>query len=167
MIAHLPSPSSAAAWIVYDPRRGLDEFISDVSTANAIQLAQVEREGVSAVFLKDLSQRTHLTLQRVIEILGIPRATAAEKLKKGTAITGAGSHAVIGVTKLLARAQQIVAHSTAPEAQGFDVAQWLGGWIETPQPALGGRKPADLLDTPSGLEAVMRVLGALESGAYQ
>ena len=38
--------------------------------------------------------------------------------------------------------------------------------IERPQPALGGNKPADLLDTPTGLQVVSRTLGALESGAY-
>lgn len=167
MIAHLPSHARAGSWIAYDPRRGLDDFVSEVSTANPIQLVQAERDGVPAVFLKELADRTHLTLQRVIEILGIPRATAAEKLKKGASLTGAGSHAAIGVARLLARAQQIVDNSTASEAKDFDVAPWLGAWIETPQPALGGRKPADLLDTPSGLEAVLRILGALESGAYQ
>ena len=39
--------------------------------------------------------------------------------------------------------------------------------IERPQPALGGRKPADLIDTPTGVEVVARLLGSIESGAYQ
>lgn len=32
---------------------------------------------------------------------------------------------------------------------------------------LGGRKPADLIDTPTGVEVVARLLGSIESGAYQ
>jgi uncharacterized protein (DUF2384 family) len=32
---------------------------------------------------------------------------------------------------------------------------------------LGGRRPADLLDTPTGVEVVARLLGSLESGAFQ
>ncbi|MGO4777134.1 antitoxin Xre/MbcA/ParS toxin-binding domain-containing protein, partial [Lysobacter sp. 2RAB21] len=57
--------------------------------------------------------------------------------------------------------------STAPDARDFDWATWLGSWIEQPQAALGGQKPADLLDTPTGLSVVARLLGSLESGAYQ
>ena len=64
-------------------------------------------------------------------------------------------------------AKDIVENSTVPEAEGFDAAQWLGRWIERPQPALGGRKPADLIGTPTGRAMVARVLGAIESGAYQ
>ncbi len=165
-IAREPTPAFGAH-LTYDPRRGILDFVSGLHAANAVQLAQAERSGVPVVFLQDLSSHMHLKFPRVIEILGIPRATAAEKLKKNTPITGAGGQAALGMARLLARAQQIVANSTSPQARGFEVAPWLGEWIETPQPALGGRKPADLLDTPSGLDAVMRVLGALESGAYQ
>ena len=72
----------------------------------------------------------------------------------------------IGMIKLLSIAQDIVENSTATEAQNFDAAKWLGQWIETPQPALGGLKPADLIDTPTGVAIVARVLGSLQSGAY-
>ena len=54
-----------------------------------------------------------------------------------------------------------------PETQHFDAAKWVGEWIQRPQPALGGVTPAELMDTPSGRDAVMRLLGAIQSGAYQ
>ena len=68
--------------------------------------------------------------------------------------------------QLLAKAQELAAQSTHPDAATFDTARWLGGWIRKPQPALGGRRPEELLDTPTGQAAVMRVLGAMESGAF-
>lgn len=49
----------------------------------------------------------------------------------------------------------------------FDLDQWLQDWLERPQPALGGARPVQLLDSPEGLESVRRALGALLSGAYQ
>lgn len=49
----------------------------------------------------------------------------------------------------------------------FDAEIWLNSWIETPQPALGGRTPSDLLESDDGLEIVRRLLGAAASGAYQ
>jgi len=64
-------------------------------------------------------------------------------------------------------AQEIAAASTHPDAAGLDVPRWLGRWIEQPQPALGGRRPAELLDTPTGAEVVTRLLGSMASGAYQ
>ena len=73
----------------------------------------------------------------------------------------------VRMIRLLGIAQGIADNSTAPEAKDFDPAHWLGLWIERPQPALGGRKPADLIDTPTGVEVVARLLGSIESGAYQ
>jgi len=73
----------------------------------------------------------------------------------------------IAMAKLLGLAREIVANSTAAEAKDFDSVAWLGRWIETAQPALGGRKPADLIDTPTGVEMVAKLLGSIESGAYQ
>jgi putative toxin-antitoxin system antitoxin component (TIGR02293 family) len=151
----------------YDTKQGIDAFVDQVAAASPVQLADAERNGISGVFLKDLAECTRLPFVRVVEILGVSRATASEKVRKGEVLTGVGSHAAIGVAKLMAKAKAIVANSTASEAKNFDVARWLGEWIEIEQPSLGGRKPADLLDTPSGLEAVLRLLGAIESGAYQ
>lgn len=73
----------------------------------------------------------------------------------------------VAFARLLAQAQEIVADSTAPEAKAFDTAVWLEHWINLPQPALGGRKPMELLDSDGGVEAVARVLGACASGAFQ
>jgi uncharacterized protein (DUF2384 family) len=50
---------------------------------------------------------------------------------------------------------------------GFDIDQWLREWLELPQPALGGDRPIQLLDTAEGRVSVRRALGSLLSGAYQ
>jgi uncharacterized protein (DUF2384 family) len=69
-------------------------------------------------------------------------------------------------SRLLALAQAIVDNSTAPEAEAFDTAAWLDRWIQLPQPALGGRRPAELMDSVEGFRAVARTLGAIESGVF-
>ena len=97
-----------------------------------------------------------------------PEAAVAKQSASGESLSGSsGGQAAIGVARLLGIAQAIVSNSTAPEAADFDAAKWLGQWLEHPQPALGGRKPGDLIDTPTGIEVVSRLLGAIESGAYQ
>ena len=153
--------------IVYQPKKGVDEYVRQVASATPMQIVEIERFGVIGSLIKDLSKRMEIPSSRIFTILGIPKATAEMKAAGGKMVAGGGGQAAIGMVKLLGIAQEIVANSTAAEAKGFDAAKWFGQWIERPQPSLGGRKPADLLDTPTGVEVVARLLGSIESGAYQ
>jgi len=153
--------------LIYSHDRGVNDFVHQISEATSMELVDVERRGVQGVFLKDLARSLDLTALRVFDMLGVPKATAEKKVLAGELVSGSGGHAAIGLARLIGKAQDMVANSTAPQASDFDAARWLGRWIETPQPALGGRKPSELLDTPTGLDVVLRLLGALESGAYQ
>ena len=80
--------------------------------------------------------------------------------------TDARAERVRSLARLREVARGIVARSTAPEAPGFDVDSWLAVWLDTPQPALKGRRPTDLLDSEEGLKAVSKVLAAIESGSF-
>jgi putative toxin-antitoxin system antitoxin component (TIGR02293 family) len=153
--------------IVYQSRTGIDTYVQQVCDATPMQIVEIERKGVPGFFIKDLSKRMELPSSRIFRILGLAKATAEKKAAAGEMIAGRGGQAAIGMVKLLGIAQRIVSDSTADAAQEFDAARWLGRWIERPQPALGGRKPADLLDTPTGIQVVARLLGSIESGAYQ
>lgn len=162
-----PAPSPQPDLVRYDDREGIDAFVVSVHAANPMQLIETERRGVAAIFVKDLAKRMAIPAQRMFDILGVPKATAEKKVAAGELLTGTGGRAALGMARLLGIAQEIVADSTAEAAKGFDTARWLGRWLETPQPALGGRRPAELIETPTGLEVVARLLGALRSGAYQ
>jgi putative toxin-antitoxin system antitoxin component (TIGR02293 family) len=163
----LPVEPEDAGAVVYRASRGVDEFVREVAQASPLQLVETERHGVEGRFLKDVSKRLDISAVRMFDILGVPKATAEKKASGGEVISGSVGQAAIGIAKLIAMAQELVAESTAKEAQDFDAARWLGKWLERPQPSLGGRRPADLVDTPTGLEIVMRLLGALQSGSYQ
>lgn len=146
---------------------GVDAYVQQVCAATPMQIVEMERQGVPGDFIVDLSKRLNLPSSRVYEMLNIPKSTLARKLAAGQVVDGRAGQAAVGMVKLLGAAQELLHHSTAPQAQDFDPVKWLGLWIERPQPALGGRKPADLLDTPTGVELVIRLLGAIQSGAYQ
>lgn len=135
--------------------------------ATPMQRVTAERQGVAARLVKELASEMAIPAVRMFKIIGVPKATAERKAEKNESIAGGGGQSALGVLNLLGIAQTIVAESTDEQAAQFDVAKWLGRWIEHPQPALGGRKPADLLDTPTGIEVVARLLGSLQSGAYQ
>jgi putative toxin-antitoxin system antitoxin component (TIGR02293 family) len=151
----------------YSARAGVDAYVQQVRGASPLQLIELERVGVRGAFIKDLSERMNLPASRLFGVLGVSRATAARKSAATAKIAGASGHAAIGMAKLLGIAQELAESSTASGAAEFDAAAWLGRWIERPQPALGGRTPAELLSTPTGIEVVTRLLGSLESGAYQ
>jgi putative toxin-antitoxin system antitoxin component (TIGR02293 family) len=153
--------------VTYQPKRGVDDFVRQVAVAEPMVLVETERHGVDGRFLKDLSKRMDIPATRIFDMLGVPKATAEKKSAAGEVLTGSGGQAAIGVAKLIAMAQEIVANSTAKGAHDFDAARWLGQWLERPQPSLGGRRPAELIDTPTGVEVVARLLGSIESGAYQ
>lgn len=148
-------------------RKGVGEFVTRIHSADPLQLVATERDGVASMFVKDLAGELGIPAQRMFSILGVPKATAEKKIASGKLLAGSGGRAALGIARLLGMAQAMVGESTAPGARNFDAARWLGEWLERPQPALGGRKPADLIDTPTGLAVVTRLLGAVASGAYQ
>ena len=169
VLAGAPAPRSAAQDfpVVYVQSQGIDDFVVSICAADPMRLIETERSGVAGVFVKDLAKRMAIPAQRMFDILGVPKATAEKKVAAGELLSGSGGRAALGIARLLGMASEIVANSTAPEARDFDAAKWLGQWLETPQPALSGRKPAELIDTPTGFAVVARLLGAIASGAYQ
>lgn len=149
-----------------DLRLRLDDVIRIFVRGAPLERIDAERAGLDGVLVKDLANRLGIANKRMFEVIGVPKATAEKRAASNAAIAGAPGQAALGMVRLLGVANAIVAESTAEAARGFDTAKWLGRWIEVPQPALGGRKPADVLDTPAGVDTVAKLLGAIESGAY-
>ena len=165
---HGPSTDvSAGAPLRYTKKIGVDAFVRQLSAAAPLQSVKLEQIGVAGFFVKDLSERMGVPKTRMFKIIGMPKATAEKKAAAGTQVAGSAGHALIAMAKLLGIAQEILSISTADTANGFDTAKWLGRWIEGSQPALGGRSPAELLNSPTGFTVVARLLGAVASGSYQ
>lgn len=159
--------SVAGHVIAYSTALGVDAFVQRIANATPMELIEVERNGVQGRFIKNLSIRVGVPAVRVCENLGVPKATLERRVAEGVRVTGAAGQAALGTATLLAKARAIVDNSTALAANDFDSARWFGRWIELAQPALGGRKPAELIAVPTGRKVVSGLLGAMESGAYQ
>lgn len=145
----------------------LNGYIAYLRTATPLQRVAAEREGVPAQVVKHMATSMDVPAVRMFNILGVAKATAESKAAQQARIAGASGQAALGMLCLLAIVKDIVKESTDAATQDFDSAKWLGRWIEHPQAALGGQRPADLLDTPTGYSVVARLLGSLQSGAYQ
>lgn len=153
----------------YLPSHGdesLDAFVTQFARATPYARIDAERSGVGGALVKALAKSMGMANVRMFEVIGIPKATAEKKAATNMPIAGAAGQSALGMVRLLGIAKEIVGNSDAAEARNFDTSKWLGRWIERPQPSLGGRKPADVLDTPTGVDTVVKLLGALESGVY-
>jgi len=65
---------------------------------------------------------------------------------------------------LCAVVQRMVGESGTPA--GFDARAWLDHWMTEEVPALGFKRPADLLKEPGGFDRVQTILKGMQSGAY-
>ena len=143
-----------AATSKYKVGTPLSVVATDLRDATPMQRVAAERQGVAARLVKELASEMAIPAARMFKIIGVPKATAERKAEKNQAISGGGGQSALGVLNLLGIAHCIVAESADEHASDFDVAKWLGRWIEHPQPALG-------------IDVVARLLGSLQSGAYQ
>jgi putative toxin-antitoxin system antitoxin component (TIGR02293 family) len=167
--ARVMRSARALALIKQSRRSGvgsLVNFATEMAVAEPMDQVELEREGLPAAVVADLARSMAVSRVRMFEMMNLPRATMEKKISDDEVLTGVANRRALNLLRLLAHASEILKDSTAAEAEGFDVARWLGRWIETPQPALGGKRPADLLDTETGAGMVDRTLGAMRSGAY-
>lgn len=68
------------------------------------------------------------------------------------------------VAKLSAQVQAMVEESGRPA--GFNAVEWVARWLEQPLPALGGRRPAELMETPDGQALISSLVARFQSGGY-
>lgn len=143
-----------------------DEFREFLRTSSTMQRIIMEREGVPARVAAALFLRMGTTPVEFRQITGIPKASLARKLKEEGMIAGGGGQAIICLIDTINQAEAMLNADGDEIARGFDVFAWLGRWIRGPQRALAGLTPIQMIDTPTGREAITRVVGAMQSGVY-
>ena len=122
------------------------------------------KHGVAAGDVLKMAARLDTSQEQLMQRLGLPRATIIRKSKAKQHLSTEQAERVVGLAKLIGQVQTMVEQSGEPE--GFDAAHWIAQWIERPIPALGGRRPAELMDTVAGQELVASALAKMQSGAY-
>ena len=143
-------------------------FRAMLRTAPLVDRVQIERYGVPYQVVQGLIDDIGVSSADFQRYVRIPKATFTKKMKEKSLFAGTPGQSVVGLMELINKVEDILAaEQDNPEARDFDVEKWVGEWIERPQPALGGLAPAELMDTPAGRESVMKVIGAIQSGAYQ
>lgn len=138
-------------------------------TAQPLDRAALVREGAPAAFLTDLVVQLQVPKERVYQTLGVPRATADRKVRNNERLSADTTERALGLARLVGQVEQMLGESGDPDdpaLASFDAARWVAGFLDRPHPALGGRKPGEVMDTVDGRAVVSDLVAQLQSGAY-
>lgn len=147
-----PSAGQTGAGILHIVHSSPDERISTI------------RAGIPAHEIEGVASAMKLTKEEFMAWLGIPRATVNRKVRNDERLSPEHSERLLGVARLIGKVQTMVEESG--DATGFDAAEWASAWLDAEQPVLGGRRPAEYMDTMEGQQLVLSLLEMTQSGAY-
>lgn len=143
----------------YRPGQSLMAQARALVNADDATLAALAKAGVPAVLARDLGRALDIAPRHFFrDLLGTNRSAAEKKSFTDAPLPVAAGRIALALLRLLGQAKAL--HGDGP---GFDVARWLGRWIEQPQVGLQGRRPAEVLGTEEGVAAVLELL-EIEAG---
>jgi len=122
------------------------------------------KHGFPAIFLEVVAAELAIDKSQLYRTIGIARATADRKLRQQKVLSQDESERVLGIASLVGQVERVVRESGEPE--GFNAATWTASWLERPQPALGGRRPGEFMDSAEGRAMVTNLVARMQSGAY-
>lgn len=138
--------------------------LASLYPVDAIERVELVKEGVPADLLVLISEDMAITKDKLYATIGLARATVNRKLREQQVLSQDESERVLGIARLVGQVDTMVKESGNPE--GFDAARWVAAWLDRPHPALGGKRPAELMDTADGRGIVSDVIARMQSGAY-
>lgn len=131
---------------------------------NPLERIELVKAGIPSQVLVRLGEDMAIPREKLYETLGLARATVNRKLRHDQLLDQDESERVLGLARLIGQVETVVRESGNPE--GFDAARWVARWLDQPQQALGGRRPADLMDTADGRGLVSDAIARMQSAAY-
>ena len=132
--------------------------------ATELERVTIIRQGLPANILVQISSAMDISNDLLFSTLALPRSTVVRKIQNNEMLSAEQSERVVGLERLVGQVEAMVEQSGNPE--GFDAGRWVGDWLQRPLPALGGKKPAEFMDTMEGQNLVARFLAQSQSGAY-
>lgn len=122
------------------------------SVAGAID---VIRKGLPIISAVNLSRRFDIQESQMAQVLGLSQRTFSRNKTQATTLDIARSDRLFRLAKVLVRATDVL----EDEAAARD-------WLSRPNKALGDVRPLELLDTDTGVEQVLTILGRIDYGVY-
>jgi putative toxin-antitoxin system antitoxin component (TIGR02293 family) len=117
-------------------------------------VARRTREELPYAALAAVAKRYRIPLATLARVIGLPERTLARR-KKERRLRADESDRLLRVARVATSAEDVLGAQAK-----------AGRWLQTPNRALAGAVPLDLLDTDLGAEEVMTILGHIERGVY-
>jgi putative toxin-antitoxin system antitoxin component (TIGR02293 family) len=133
-------------------------------SASPLERIRLIKQRVPAKYVVVISISMKMPKETLYGTLNLARATIDRKVLKKELLDQDESERVLAMTRLVGQADSIVRGSGT--AEGFSAAEWVAAWLQRPHPALGGRRPGELMDTADGRDLVTDLLARQQSGAY-
>jgi putative toxin-antitoxin system antitoxin component (TIGR02293 family) len=118
-----------------------------------LDLVALVRRGIPFPSFRNASAELHLSLREIERVLGLS-ARSIQRRRAGR-LTPIESERILRLIRVAARAETVLGQPAA----ALD-------WLTSPNRALGGVPPMDLLDTDLGAKQVFDVLGRIEHGVF-
>ncbi len=125
------------------------------SAENDFSLIASTRHGISASILSELAAALFTDRKSVAELLNISGRTLSRRLQGNSTLTAEESDRAVRLARIVSFAAEMIGDQ-----------EKAAHWLQTPNRALEGHRPFDLLDTDTGVEAVRDVLGRIAYGVY-
>lgn len=132
--------------------------------AEPLERIEIVKSGVPANVVVDLAKTMSMSKDRLFGTLGLARATVDRKVRDNKPLSSDEGSRVLGMARLVGQVQTMIEESGNPA--NFNAAEWLANWLVRPLPALGGRPPAEFMDTPDGQSLVSDLVARMQSGSY-
>jgi putative toxin-antitoxin system antitoxin component (TIGR02293 family) len=157
--------AEAPAWEVFWQRvLSREARLGELESCTTLERVELVRAGVPAEVLIYLAEQMGISRERLYQTIGLPRSTGDRKVREGRVLDPDQGERVLGLARLIAQVERIVEESG--DTEGFDAAGWVAQWLEDPLPALGGRRPGDLMDTAEGRSLVSNLIGQIQAASY-
>jgi putative toxin-antitoxin system antitoxin component (TIGR02293 family) len=140
--------------------------LSYITVYRATPLERIDmiRRGISASEAKRIFADLAIGQGAGFKALNLSTATVNKKARQGDTLSPEESERIVGFARLVGQLEAMIQESGDPA--GFNARAWMARWLTEPLPALGGTRPADMMDTMEGQGLVSAALAKIQSGAY-
>ena len=141
--------SSLSTWEIL----GGKHFMPTVPKTN-FEYIKVVNSGIKKQSVTRLAQLMNIPMKDMAALLNISYKTLGRK-RESDKLDTISSSLSIEIAEVLSKGFSV-----------FEDVGKLSRWLQKPNRALQGEKPIDLLNTPTGIKMIIRLLGRIEEGIY-
>ena len=132
---------------------GGKDFISTVPKS-ALDYVRIANKGIKKQSVTRLAELMDIPMKDIAALLNISYKTLGRKKETDT-LDSISSSISIEIAETISKGLSV-----------FEDSDKLSRWLQKENRALQGEKPIDLLNTPTGIKMVNKVLGRIEEGIY-